>query len=35
MAIAILFWDVLEDDSPVAFNINGPADLGVVYIRWA
>ena len=35
MAISILFWDVLEDDSPIAFNINGPADLGVVYIRWA
>jgi len=35
MAIAILFWDVLEDDSPVAFNIHGPADLGVVNIRWA
>ena len=35
MAITIFFGDVLEDDSPVAFNIDGPADLGVVNIRWA
>ena len=35
MAIAILFWDVLEDDSPVAFNIDCSADLSVVNIRWA
>ena len=35
MTIAIFFGDVLEDDSPVAFNIDGPADLGVVNIRWA
>ena len=35
MAITIFFGDVLEDDSPVAFNIHGPADLGIVYIRWA
>lgn len=35
LAIAIFFGDVLEDDSPVTFNINGPTDLGVVNIRWA
>jgi len=32
MTIAIFFGDVLEDDSPVAFNINGSTDLGVVNI---
>ena len=32
MAITIFFGDVLEDDSPVAFNINGSTDLGVVNI---
>ena len=35
MAITIFFGDVLEDDSPVTFNINGPADLSIINIRWA
>ena len=35
VTVAITVRDVLEDDSPVAFNIHGPADLGVVNIRWA
>jgi len=35
MAITIFFGDVLEDDSPVAFNIDCSADLSVVNIRWA
>ena len=35
MAITVFFGDVLEDDSPVTFNINGPADLSIINIRWA
>ena len=35
MAITIFFGDVLEDDSPVAFNIDCSADLSVVNIGWA
>ena len=35
MTIAISLRDVLEDDSPVAFNIDGTSDLGIVNIRWA
>jgi hypothetical protein len=34
MAITIFFGDVLEDDSPVTFNINGSTDLRVAHIRW-
>jgi hypothetical protein len=34
MAIAIFFGDVLEDDSPETFNINGSTDFSVVNIRW-
>ena len=35
MTIAISLRDVLEDDSPVAFDIDGTSDLGIVNIRWA
>lgn len=30
VAVAVLFGDVLEDDAPVAFDVDGAADLGVV-----
>ena len=35
MTIAISLRNVLEDDSPVAFNIDCTSDLGIVNIRWA
>ena len=35
MAITIFFGNVLEDDSPVTFNIYCSTDLGVVNIGWA
>jgi hypothetical protein len=34
VTITIFFGNVLEDDSPVTFDINGSTDLSVVYIRW-
>ena len=34
MAIAIFFGDVLEDDSPKTFNVNGSSDFSVINIRW-
>jgi len=35
MAITVFFGDVLEDDSPVTFNIDCSTDFSVVNIGWA
>jgi len=35
VAVTISLRDVLEDDSPVTFNVDSPADLGVVNVTGA
>lgn len=35
VAISVAFGDVLEDDSPVAFDVYGTGDLGIVDVRGA
>merc|ERR1712080_398811 len=35
VAVAVALWDVLEDDPPVALNVDGPGDLSVVNLRGA
>ena len=35
MTISVSLWDVLEDDSPVALDVYGPCDLGVINIGGA
>lgn len=35
VTVTVFFGDVLEDDSPVSFDVNGATDLGVVDVGWA
>jgi len=35
MAVSVTVGDVLEDDSPVALDVDGTGDLGVIHIGWA
>lgn len=35
VTVSVSLWDVLEDDSPVSFNIDSASDLGVINIRGA
>jgi len=35
MAVSVTVRDVLEDDSPVALDVDGTGDLGVIHIGWA
>ena len=35
MAVSVTVGDVLEDDSPVALDVDSTGDLGVIHIGWA
>ena len=35
MSITVFFGDMLQNDSPVSFDVHGSPDLGIVDVRWA
>jgi len=35
VTVSVSLWDVLEDDSPVSFNIDSTSDLGIINIGGA